>query len=172
MFVADVCNTWKLFDKKKSILITSPQTHSNDMSTGSSGSSRQGTSSMSLNTNQDKIHHQVSDKRNHPSDVESYDDDDRLSVTAGHDFDVTADDEDELSLCSKEFEKEEGDTSEEGQLYESRYHDLLSLVEDDLGFPIEKQFAKFVTKSGVILKTMTNSRHNLKALLFLRIVLL
>ena len=69
---------------------------------------------MSLNTNQDKIHHQVSDKRNHPSDVESYDDDDRLSITAWHDFDVTADDEDELSLYSKEFEKGEGDTSEEG----------------------------------------------------------
>ena len=71
----------------------------NDMSTGSSGSSRPGTNSMSLNINQDKSHHhQAGDKRKHPSDYESYDDDDRLSVTAGHDFDVIVNGEDELSL--------------------------------------------------------------------------
>ena len=70
---------------------------------------------MSLNLNQDKSHHhQAGDKIKHPSDDESYDDDDRLLVTAGHDFDVTADGQDELPLCSKEVEKGEGDASEEG----------------------------------------------------------
>ena len=38
-------------------------------------------------------------------------------MTAGHDFDVTVDGVDELSLYSKEVEKGEDDTSEEGQLY-------------------------------------------------------
>ena len=124
------------------------------MSAGSCGSSRQGTSSMSLNINQDKSHHhQAGDKRKHPSDDESYDDDDRLSVTAGHDFDVTVDGEDELSLYSKEVEKR-GDISEEVQLYESRYHDLLSVVEDDFGSPIEQQFA------GVCHKIWGNSKNN------------
>ena len=111
----------------QSILISSRQKHSmmgssgpprqgtNDMSTGSSGSCRQGTNSMSLNINQDKSHHhQAGDKRRDPLD------DDRLSVTARHDFDVTVDSEDELSLYSEEVEKGEGDTSEERQLYESR----------------------------------------------------
>ena len=79
-------------------------------------------------------------KRKHLSDDESRDDDDRLSVTAGHDFDVTVDGEDELSLHSKEFEKGEGDIPVEGQLYQSRYYDLLSIVEDDLGSRIEQQF--------------------------------
>ena len=84
---------------------------------------------MSININQDKRHHhQAVDKRKHSMDDESYDDDYQLSVTAGHAFDVTVDGEDELSLCSKEVEKGEGDTSEEGQLYESRYHDLLSVL--------------------------------------------
>ena len=82
---------------------------------------------MSININQDKSHHQAGDKRKHSMDDESYDDDYQLSVTAGHDFDVTVDGEDELSHYSKEVEKGEGDASEEGQLYESRYHDLLSL---------------------------------------------
>ena len=119
----------------------------NDMPTGSNGSSRQGTNSMSLNINQDKSHHhQAGDKRKHPSDDESYNDDDRLSVTAGHDFDVTVDGEDQLSLYSKEVEKGEGNTSEEGKLYESRDHDLLSVVEDDLGSPIEQQFAEVCHK--------------------------
>ena len=54
-------------------------------------------------------------KRKHLLDDESRDDDDRLSVTAGHD--VTVDGEDELSLHSKEFEKGEGDVPVEGQLY-------------------------------------------------------
>ena len=55
----------------------------NDMPTGSSGSSRQGTNSMSLNINQEKSHYQAREKRKHPSDDESYDDDDDwLSVTA------------------------------------------------------------------------------------------
>ena len=109
----------------ESILISSRQTHSmgssgpsrlgtNDMSARSSGSSRQGTNSMSLNINQDKSHHhQAGDKRKHPSNDESYDDDDRLSATAGHDFDVTVDGEDELSLYSEEAENEDGDASEE-----------------------------------------------------------
>ena len=109
----------------QSILISSRQTHSmgssgpsrlgtNDMFARSSGSSRQGTNSMSLNINQDKSHHhQAGDKRKHPSDDESYDDDDRLSATAGHDFDVTVDGEDELSLYSEEAENEDGDASEE-----------------------------------------------------------
>ena len=52
------------------------------MSTGSSGSSRQGTNSMSLNINQEKSHYQAREKRKHPSDDESYDGDDWLSVTA------------------------------------------------------------------------------------------
>ena len=52
------------------------------MPTGSSGSSRQGTNSMSLNINQEKSHYQAREKRKHPSDDESYDDDDWLSVTA------------------------------------------------------------------------------------------
>ena len=96
----------------QSILISSRQTpHStmgssgpsrqgtNDMSTRSSGSSRPGTNSMSLNINQGKSHHhQAGDKRKHPSDYESYDDNDRLSVLIGHNFDVTVDGEDELSL--------------------------------------------------------------------------
>ena len=125
-----------------------------DMFTGSSGSSIQGTNSTSLNLNQDKSHHhQAGDKRKYPDD-ESYDDDDQLSVTAGHDFDVTVDGEDELSLCIKEVEKGEGDTSEEGQLYESRYHDLLAVVEDDLGSPIGQQFAE------VCLKIRGNSKNN------------
>ena len=111
----------------------------NDMSKGSSESSRQGTNSMSLNINQDNSHHhQAGDKRKHLSDDESYDDDDRLSATAGHDFDITVDCEDEMLLYSKEVRKGEGDTSEEGQVYESRYHGLLSVVEDDLGTPIEQ----------------------------------
>ena len=127
----------------------------NDMSTGSSGSSRQGTKSMPLNINQGKSHHhQAGNKGKHPSDDESHDDDDRLSVTAGHDFDVTVDGEEELSFYSKEVEKGEGDTSEEGQLYESRYHDLLSVVEDDLGSPIEQQFAE------VCHKIWGNSKNN------------
>ena len=50
-------------------------------------------------------------------DDESRDDDDRSSVTAGHDFDITVNSEDELSLHSKEVEKREGHMSEEGQLY-------------------------------------------------------
>ena len=50
-------------------------------------------------------------------------DDDRLSVKAGHDFDVTADGVDEFSLYSKEVEKGEDDTSEEGQLYQIPCHD-------------------------------------------------
>ena len=144
----------------QSFLISSRQTHSmgssgpskqgtNDMSTGSSGSSRQGTNSMSLNTNQDKSHHhQAGDKRKHPSDDESYDDDDRLSPTAGHDFDVTVDGEDELPLFPKEAEKRECDTTDEGELYESRYHDHLSVVEDDLVSPIENNLVRYVTKSG------------------------
>ena len=131
----------------------------NDTSTGPSGSSRQGTNSMSLDTNQDKSHHhQAGDKRKHPSDDESYDDDDddRLSATAGHDFDVTVDGEDELPLFPKEVEKRECDTSDEGELYESRYHDHLSVVEDDLVSPIEQQFGEACHKIWVILKTMTN----------------
>ena len=115
----------------QSIFISTQQTHSmepsdpsrqgtNDMSKGSSGTSRQGTNSMSLNINQDKSHHhQVGDKRKHPLDDESYDDDDWLSVTAENDFDLTEDGEDELSHYSKKVEKRKGDTSEEGQLYES-----------------------------------------------------
>ena len=145
----------------ESILISSQQTHSmgssgssgqgtNDMSTGSSRSSRQKTNSMSLNLNQDKSHHhQAGDKRKHPSDDESYDhddDDDRLSVTGGHDFDVTVDGQDELSLYFKEVEKGEGDVSEEGQLYKSRYHDLMSVAEDNLGSPIENNLMRFCHK--------------------------
>ena len=149
----------------QSILISSRQTHSmgssgpsrqgtNDMSARSSGSSRQGTNSMSLNINQDKSHHhQAGDKRKHPSDDESYDDDDddddddRLLVTGGHDFDVTVDGQDELSLYFKEVEKGEGDVSEEGQLYKSRYHDLMSVAEDDLGSPIEQQFDEVLSQN-------------------------
>ena len=146
----------------ESILISSQQTHSmgssgssgqgtNDMSTGSSRSSRQKTNSMSLNLNQDKSHHhQAGDKRKHPSDDESYDhddDDDRLSVTGGHDFDVTVDGQDELSLYFKEVEKGEGDVSEEGQLYKSRYHDLMSVAEDNLGSPIEQQFDEVLSQN-------------------------
>ena len=56
-------------------------------------------------------------KRKHLSDDESRDDDDRLSITAGHDFDVTVDGEDKLSLHSKEFEKGERHIPVEGQLY-------------------------------------------------------
>ena len=152
----------------QSILISSRQTHSmgssgpsrlgtNDMSARSSGSSRQGTNSMSLNINQDKSHHhQAGDKRKHPSDDESYDDDDRLSATAGHDFDVTVDGEAEQPLFPKEVEKRECDTSDEGELYESRYHDHLSVVEDDLVSPVEQQFGEVYHKIWVILKTMTN----------------
>ena len=89
----------------QSILICSRQTpHSmmgssgssrqgtNNMSAGSSGSSRQRTNCISLNINQDKSHQrQTGDKRKHSSDDGSYDDDDRLSVTAGHDFDIIVD---------------------------------------------------------------------------------
>ena len=107
---------------------------------------------MSLNLNQDKSHHhQAGDKIKHPSDDESYDDDDddddRLLVTAGHDFDVTADGQDELPLCSKEVEKGEGDASEEGQLYKSRHHDLMSVAEDNLGSPIEQQFDEVLSQN-------------------------
>ena len=102
------------------------------MPTESSGSSRQGNNSMSLNKNQNKKHNQqASGKRKHPSNVEicdddddDDDDDDRLSVTAGHNFHVTLDGDDELSLYSQEVEKGEGDTQEEGELYESRYMNL------------------------------------------------
>ena len=71
----------------QSILVSSQQTHStwsswsswqgiNDMPTGSSGSSREGTNSISYNKNQDKIYHdRAGDKRKHPSDDESCDDD-------------------------------------------------------------------------------------------------
>ena len=48
----------------------------------------------------------------------------------------------------------EGDTPEEGRLYESRYHDLLSVVEDDLGSPIEWQFTE------VCHKIWGNSKNN------------
>ena len=158
----------------QSILVSSRQTHSlwssepskqtaNNISTWSNGPSRQGTNSMSLNKNKDKgHHHQASGKRKHPSDDEicddddDDDDDDRLLVTAGHDFDVTADGEDELSLYSKEVEKGEADTPEEGQLYESRYHDFLSVVEDDLRSTTEKQFAE------VCHKILDNSKNNVK----------
>ena len=93
----------------------------NDRSTGSNWSSRQRTSSMSLNINQDKNHHhEAGDRMRHPSDDENYDRDDRLSVTAEYDFAVTVDGVDEQPLYSKEVEKIEGDTSEEGQIYESR----------------------------------------------------
>ena len=96
-----------------------------------SESSRQGTNSMSLNKNQDKRHHhQASGKRKHPlndeicDDDDDDDDDDWLSVTAGHNFHVILDGDDELSLYSQEVEKGEGDTQEEGELYESRYMNL------------------------------------------------
>ena len=79
------------------------------MPTESSGSSRQGNHSMSLNKNQNKKHNQqASGKRKHPSNVEicdddddDDDDDDRLSVTAGHNFHVTLDGDDELSLLPR-----------------------------------------------------------------------
>ena len=48
---------------------------------------------------------------------------------------------------SQEVEKGEGDTQEERQLYESRYHDLLSVVEDDLDSPIEQKFAEICHKT-------------------------
>ena len=159
----------------QSILVSSRQTHSlwssepskqttNNISTWPNGPSRQGTNSMSLNKSKDKgHHHQASGKRKHPSDDEIWDDgdddnddDDRLLVTAGHDFDVTVDGEDELSLYSKEVEKREADTPEEGQLYESRYHDFLSVVEDDLRSTTEKQFAEFCHK------ILDNSKNNVK----------
>ena len=90
----------QMFLTIQSVLINSQRTHStkssgpsrqgtNDLSTGFSGSCRQGTSSTSHNKNQDKRHHnQAGDERKHPSDDENCDDDDQLSVTVGHDFDV------------------------------------------------------------------------------------
>ena len=149
----------------QSIFISSRQTHSmgssglsrqgtNDMSAGPSGSSRQGTNTLSLNINQDKsYHHQAGDKRKYPSDNESYDDDDddddddRLSVTAGQDFDVTVDGEDNCHSTPKRLKREKV------------IHQNNNLL-------------RFVTKSGVIRKTMTNLRQNLKVFLFLRIALL
>ena len=110
---------------------------------------------MSLNINQDKSHHhQAGDKRKHPSDDHSNDDEDWLSVITGYDFDVTVDGKDELSLYSKEVGKVEGDKSEERQLHEPRYHDLLPVVEGDLGSPIEQQFAQ------VCHKIWGNSKNN------------
>ena len=48
-------------------------------------------------------------------------------------------------MVKREFQKGEGDTPE-GQLYESRYHDLLSVVEDNLGSPTEQQIAQVCNK--------------------------
>ena len=79
-------------------------------------------------------------------DDESCVDDDRLSVTAGHDFHVTVDGDYELLLYSKKIEKGEGDTPEEGELYQYRCHDLLSVVEDDLGSPIEQKLKEVCYK--------------------------
>lgn len=85
---------------------------SKDLSTGSSASSSQGSNSMSNNKNQHKRHHhQVGDKRKHPSDDENCAGHDRLSVTAGHEFDITEDDEDDLSHY---HEEREVNTPEEG----------------------------------------------------------
>ena len=85
---------------------------SKDLSTGSSASSSQGSNSMSNNKNQHKRHHhQAGDKRKHPSDDENCDGHDRLSVTAGREFDVTGDDEDDLSHY---HEEREVNTPEEG----------------------------------------------------------
>ena len=91
----------QMFLTIQSVLINSQRTHSmksswpsrqgtSDMSTGFSGSCRQGTSSTSHNKNQDKRHNQTGDERKHPSDDENCDDDDddQLSVTVRHDFDV------------------------------------------------------------------------------------
>lgn len=61
---------------------------------------------MSYNKNQDTRHHyQAGDKRRHPSIDESPDFFDQITVTAGHDFDTTVDDKNDLSLFSKEKEK-------------------------------------------------------------------
>ena len=123
-----------------------------------------GPTAMSLNKNQDKRHHhQAGDKGKHPSDDESCDDDDRLSVTAGHDFDVTVDGEDELSLYSNEVENGEG-SRPEGQLHESRYHDLLSAVEDDLGSPTE-QFPEVCQKFWVNSKNNDKFKAEFKSIL-------
>ena len=82
----------------------------------------------------------------------------------------TVDDEDNLSLSSKEVGKGEGDTPEEGELYEFRYHDLLSVVEDDLGSPIKQQLAEVCHK--ILGNSKNKNRQNLKAFLFLNIRLL
>ena len=122
-------------------------------------------------TKDKRHHHQAGNKRKHPLDDKNCDGDDRFSVTAGHEFFVTVNDEDDLSLYYKHVEKREGQTPEEEQVYEFRYHDLVSVTEDDLDSPIEQRFAE-VCPNGVMLKTMKNLRQNLKALLFLRIAFL
>lgn len=89
---------------------------------------------MSYNKNQDTRHHyQAGDKRRHPSIDESPDFFDQITVTAGHDFDTTVDDKNDLSLFSKEIGKGKVYTPEDRELHESRYHDLLPVVEDNLG---------------------------------------
>ena len=87
---------------------------------------------MSYNKNQDTRHHyQAGDKRRHPSIDESPDSFDQITVTAGHDFDTTVDDKNDLPLFSKEIGKVYA--PKDGELYESRYYDLLPVVEDNLG---------------------------------------
>ena len=54
-------------------------------------------------------------------------------MTAGH-----GDNEEDLSHCDEDAQKREVNTTEEGQLYESRYHDLLSVHENDLGSTIKQ----------------------------------
>ena len=65
----------------------------------------------------------------------------------------------------KKVEKEEAGTSEEGQHYESRYHDLLSVVKDDLGLPIEQQLAEVCHKIWGNSKNNDNLKTEFKSIL-------
>ena len=65
----------------------------------------------------------------------------------------------------KKVAKEEADTSEEGQHYESRYHDLLSVVKDDLGLPIEQQLAEVCHKIWGNSKNNDNLKTEFKSIL-------
>ena len=93
-------------------------------------------------------------------------------MTAGHEFDITEDDEDDLSHYHEDAQKREVNTPEEGPW--SRYHDLLSVHENDLGSTIKQRFAEICHKIWENSKNNDKRKEEFKstALLFLRIELL
>ena len=130
---------------------------------GSSGPFRQGTNGMSQKANDKR--QKVGDKRPLPTDKEEREDD-TLSLTAGTDFDVTIEDEDDplTQYSNKDNKKGDADGSEEDQ-DESRYRDLLSTVEEDLGPPIETQFSEVCQKVWGKVKPSEKQKAEFKSIL-------